>query len=207
MCYNIRVDATREEIAEYFRVNDVSLWPGPQNRLTIGQTVPIIQGQPDQPALGMMYWGFTPRWEKDPKGGMRPGNARAETLASTPMFRQAFRERRMILPATAFFEWIGEKGKKQLLPFRVGDQPIFGLPGVWDTWQLPDGTERRSFATITCPPTLDVAAYHNRMPVILGQSQSARWLSPETDAKALLDLLVPYPEGRVTAYPAEAYKP
>src|SRR5690349_21757897 len=103
-----------------------------------------------------MVWEFTLSWMKNPKGGMKPANARADTVATTAMFRGAFKRRRCIAPATGFYEWRGEKGQQELVPFTVPSMSLFGLPGIWDEWTRQDGTLQRSLAIITTDPNADI---------------------------------------------------
>ena len=209
MCYNIKVQATQEQIVQEFKlaVLEDAIWGAPRRHLTIGQNIPAVVLGETGNALDLFYWGFTPGWEKDPKGGMRPGNARRETIDTTPMFRGAFKLRRCIVPATGFYEWIGEKGNKQLLPFHVAGREIFGIPGVWDEWTAPDGSTRRSCAIVTCDPSADIRPYHDRMPVILERGDYSRYLSPDTCVKDAAQLLAPLPEGSILPDMAGAFKP
>ena len=212
MCYNVRIDMTRTEIAEFFRLESLQSadtlpdWEGPETRMTLGQMLPAATTSAGAVGLEMLYWGFTPAWMKDPKGGMKPGNARAETVATTPMFRQAFSRQRCVVPATGFYEWIGEKGSKKLLPFTASGLATFGLPGIWDEWQMPNGGVRRSCAIITCDPNGDIRPYHDRMPVILDQDEALAWLS-DAPSKDLQSLLRPFQEGALQAFPEQAFKP
>jgi len=82
---------SRAQLQEAFELVTAAAWSESKSRITIGQDLPAIVETPEGRMLDMMFWGFTPSWMKDPKGGMKPGNARAETVASTAMFRDAFR--------------------------------------------------------------------------------------------------------------------
>lgn len=127
--------------------------------------------------------------EKDPKGGKRPGNARAETLFSTPMFRASARDRRCRIPADGFYEWIGEPGSKKLVPFTVGDGEIFAFAGIWD--QTPDG--QQTCAIVTTEPNDLVRTIHDRMRVILAPEDYDIWLGKDTSTAELQSLLLPCP--------------
>jgi putative SOS response-associated peptidase YedK len=119
-----------------------------------------------QPAL--MLWGLLPEWSKDPLGGPRPFNARAETVAEKASFRGAWRHRRCLLPADAFFE----KGHR----IQRCDGDLFWLAGIWDRWIGPDGSEVESCCVLTTAPNALVAPLHNRMPVILPNGLEQAWL-------------------------------
>ncbi len=119
-----------------------------------------------QPAL--MLWGLLPEWSKDPLAGPRPFNARAETVAEKASFRGAWRHRRCLLPADAFFE----KGHR----IQRRDRDLFWLAGIWDRWIGPDGSEVESCCVLTTAPNALVAPLHNRMPVILPNGLEQAWL-------------------------------
>lgn len=210
MCYNTEVELTKEQIAEAFDLTNaaVTAWEGPNAHIGIGQNLPAIVQSADGRELEMMYWGFTPAWwSKDEKGGLKPGNARADTVATTPLFRGSFKSKRCIVPATGFYEWIGEKGQKRLLPFSLLDRPIFAFPGIWDEWKMPNGTTRRSVAIITTDPNIDFRVYHDRMPVVLDRDDEAKWLSPETKPGDLQTLLMPLADSQIVAHPDRAFSP
>jgi putative SOS response-associated peptidase YedK len=135
-----------------------------------------------------------PHWCTDADGGRKPINAKCETVASLPTFRDAYRRRRCLVPIDSFFEWRAIKGLKPKQPYAIGmksGEP-FALAGIWENWQ-PPGTEEwvRSFAIITTNSNKLVRAIHDRMPVIIAPQNHDRWLSPlDPDPR---DLLVPYP--------------
>jgi putative SOS response-associated peptidase YedK len=132
-------------------------------------------------------WGLVPSWAPDLKFGTRCINARAETVAKLPAFRGAFRKRRCLVPVNAFFEWSGEKGHR--LKWRIGlrEEPLFALAGLWEWWQdRESGTGVDSYTIVTCAANAAIAPLHDRMPVILRESDYARWLTPTSDSEALL---------------------
>jgi putative SOS response-associated peptidase YedK len=151
-------------------------------------------------SLDRLWWGLIPHWAKDP--GRRPINAKAETVASLPTFRDAYRLRRCIVPVDNFFEWKAIKGAKAKQPYAIAmkDRQPFGVAGIWENWKRP-GTEEwvRTFCIITCPANEMMSEIHDRMPVILPSSALDRWLSAvEPDPR---DLLVPYPSKDMTRWP------
>ncbi len=91
----------------------------------------------DEREVALLRWGLVPSWAKELKFGARCINARAETIASTPAFRSAYRKRRCLVPLNAFFEWSGEPGHK--VKWRIGlkDEPLFALAGLWEWWKDP----------------------------------------------------------------------
>jgi putative SOS response-associated peptidase YedK len=149
-----------------------------------------------------LVWGLIPYWTKEPKGGRKPINAKAESVASLPSFRDAYRKRRGLLPIDSFFEWRAIKGVSAKQPFAIGmksGEP-FALAAIWENWKNPSTQEWvRTFAVITCPANQLVADIHDRMPVIIPAAAYDRWLSDiEPDPR---DLLVPYPAEPMRMWP------
>jgi putative SOS response-associated peptidase YedK len=111
-------------------------------------------------------------------------NARAETVATTSTFRDAYAARRCLVPATNYFEWTTDperpKGKKLMWRFAVPAQPVFAFPGLWDHAETADGPVD-SFTLLTSAPGPNQASYHNRQPVILQRAQWSDWLNPAND--------------------------
>ncbi len=150
-----------------------------------------------------MRWGLVPSWAKDVEIGNRLINARAETLAEKPSFRQSFRQRRCVILADGFYEWQKPAGKGVSQPYyfrRVGGRP-FVFAGLWDAWRMPDGQELRSCTIVTCAANTLVAAVHERMPVILDGDSYLAWLASTTQPPDLQSLLQPYPAGQMDTYP------
>ncbi|HEV2126667.1 MAG TPA: SOS response-associated peptidase [Chloroflexota bacterium] len=153
-----------------------------------------------------MRWGLIPHWAKDPKIGNKLINARAETLAEKPSFREALKKRRCLIPADGFYEWHNVGGKKQPLRIVLKDRQPFAFTGLWDEWRPLDGSPAvRTCTIITCAPNELMAQVHHRMPVILPPEREAAWLDPrETNTDALLSLLVPYPADQMEIYRVSA---
>jgi putative SOS response-associated peptidase YedK len=132
-------------------------------------------------------WGLVPPWAPDLKFGTRCINARAETVARLPAFRSAFRKRRCLVPVNAFFEWSGEKGHRLKWRISVRDEPLFALAGLWEWWQDPQSGEGiASYTIVTCEANAAIAPLHDRMPVIVGATDYARWLDASADGQPLL---------------------
>ncbi len=130
-------------------------------------------------SLDPLRWGLIPYWCKDSKGGRKPINAKAETVARLPMFRDAYAQRRCILPVDGFFEWKAIKGLKEKQPFAIAmqDGSPFGIAGIWENWKEPaSGEWQRTFAIVTVSPNELLAQIHDRMPAILGKADYDRWL-------------------------------
>ena len=136
-------------------------------------------------SLEVMRWGLVPFWAKDIKVGFANINAKAEGIENKPAFREAFRQRRCLVPVDNFYEWKKVDGGKQ--PYAIA---------------LKGGERVRSFAIITTTPNELCAALHNRMPVVLKPEAWPVWLGEESaDASALKALLAPFPSEEMTCWP------
>jgi putative SOS response-associated peptidase YedK len=152
-------------------------------------------------SLDPLKWGLIPYWCKDPKGGRKPINAKAETVATLPTFRDAYRRRRCIVPVDGFYEWKAIKGQRAKQPYAIAmkDGSPFGIAGVWENWKDPaSGDWIRTFAIITTDANEMVADIHDRMPAILSPADYDRWLGLEPDPR---DLLRPYPANVMRMWP------
>jgi putative SOS response-associated peptidase YedK len=165
------------------------------------QTLPVIVGDGAN-NLTMMKWGLIPFWAKDPAIGSRMINARAETVAEKPAFKQSLRSRRCLVPASGFFEWKREGETRTPHYIHLKNEPLFAFAGLYDRWRDPDGQEVLSYSIITTEPNDLMAPIHNRMPVVLDREDEGIWLDPDiTDPERLLPLLRPYPARAMEAYP------
>lgn len=156
--------------------------------------------------LRLMRWGLIPSWAKDPSVGARMINARSETLAEKPAFRNALKRRRCLIVADGFYEWQKQPGGKVPMFITLKDRQPFGFAGLYETWTEPEsGASVTTCTIITGPANALVAPIHDRMPIILPSGAYDRWLDPQEMNTALLtDLLKPYPAGQMMAYPVSA---
>jgi len=168
-----------------------------------GQEHWVIRQQPKtgERTLDRLWWGLIPYWCKDAGGGRKPINAKGETVASLPTFRDGYRRRRCLLPVDNFFEWKAVEGSKAKQPFAIAmksGEP-FALAGIWENWRRPGSEDWiRTFAVITTAANELVSDIHPRMPVIIPLTASDRWLSSiEPDPR---DLLVPFPAEPMTTW-------
>src|SRR5262245_37967170 len=155
--------------------------------------------------LDRLWWGLIPNWIKEAAPRQKPINATAERVATAPMFRVAYAERRCLVPVDNFFEWAKAKGKRPRQPYAVAmrsGEP-FALAGIWESWRHPEtGEVVRTICIITTPANEMIDAIHDRMPVILPPQAFDRWLSTiEPDPR---DLLVSYPSDLMTMWPVSA---
>jgi putative SOS response-associated peptidase YedK len=139
---------------------------------------PVVRLHPETHArhLDLLRWGLVPHWAKDPKSVRQPINARAETVATSQMFRDALARRRCLVPADAFYEWqTTETGKQPYAIARTDGQPMV-FAGLWEGWRGTDGTVMRTFTIVTTNANTVLRPLHERMPVILEPVDWPAWL-------------------------------
>lgn len=176
-------------------------------RYNIAPTQPVaavVQGKHGR-ALTHFHWGFVPSWAKDMSMAGRMINARAETAAEKPSFRNAFRRRRCLVPMTGFYEWQTQGGRKQPHYIQVVDTPVFAVAGLWEMWESAEGDTLQSCTLLTTEPNELMANIHNRMPVIVAPRDYALWLDVGAPLPAVESLLRPYPAERMVHRPVSTY--
>lgn len=152
--------------------------------------------------MGYLKWGLIPPWAKDLSIGNRLINARAETLAEKPSFKNAFRKKRCLIIADSFYEWRRHEDKtKTPMRIKLKSDGLFALAGIWEQWKSPEGEAIFSCSVITTTPNQLMTDIHDRMPVILHPENEKTWLNPAiTDTKFLQQFFVPYDEAQMEAY-------
>jgi len=204
MCGRYRLSRRKEILAEQFDTNFDDLDWEPRYNIAPTQSVPVIRQGANPPArqATMMRWGLIPSWSLNPNVGARTINARAETAASKPSFRDPLRKQRCLVPADAFYEWRRSAKENQPFCFEVGDGAIFAFAGLWDRWRAPDGRLVESCTILTTTPNELLAGVHDRMPAILSAEFYDRWLDPRMqDMTRVLAMLRPYDSKRMRRYP------
>ncbi len=154
----------------------------------------------DERQIELFRWGLVPHWADDPGIGNRLINARAETVAQKPAFRDAFKQHRCLVLADSYYEWQAGANGKTPYRFVLDSGEPFAFAGLWAEWKDANGDPLRSFTLITTSPNATTAPVHNRMPVILRPEAEARWLDPATHPAELHELLQPYPDDQMHAY-------
>jgi putative SOS response-associated peptidase YedK len=159
----------------------------------IGPTAPVLGVRERHGArvLSEFVWGLLPGWADDPKVAARAFNARAESVASKPLFRQAFQRRRLLVPVDGFYEWAAVPGASRKQPYffeRADGDPVV-LAGLWEYWAR-NGDQRRSATVLTSRAGPDMPV-HDRQPIVLGPDDWARWLDPSADEEDLRALFEP----------------
>ncbi len=206
MCGRFRLGKGREALKKFFGTyNDIE-WE-PRYNIAPTQDVVAVRQDPREPrrALSLMRWGLVPSWSKDSSTAAKMINARCETAAELPAFRDALRSRRCIIPADGFYEWqkLG-KGKQPYCIALAGDS-IFAFAGLWDRWKSPEGSTVETCSILTTQANDLVRDVHDRMPVILPVDAYDLWLDPGfTKREGILELLKPLPAGAMKKYPVGA---
>jgi len=189
MCGRFALDVTDVEIRQHFGLDELQPWQ-PRYNIAPSLDVPVIYQGPAGRAGQMMRWGLVPHWSKGPDNRYSMINARAETVADKPAYRDPFKRSRCLVPATGYYEWKpGPEGKEPYY-LRPKGERVFALAGLWDEWQ-GEGGSIRSFSLITTDANPQSAAVHDRMPVIIAPAQYEQWLA-DNDPAALQALMRPW---------------
>jgi putative SOS response-associated peptidase YedK len=154
-----------------------------------------------EPRGELLRWGLVPHWAKDPGMGAKMINARAETVAEKPAFRDAFAARRCLIVADGFYEWRREGGRPQPMWITRADGEPFAFAGLWATWHGPDEQVLRTCSIVTTHANDALAPIHDRMPVMLAPETEADWLDPAAPPELLHELLRPAPDREVAHRP------
>jgi len=201
MCGRFTLTTPAERVQREFELLEI---PDLEARYNIAPTQNIlaIRHSTDGNEAGMFKWGLIPSWAKDVSIGAKLINARSETVAEKPSFREAFKRRRCIIPADGFYEWQRTGGKKQPYYFHLKDDRLFGFAGLWEKWRTPDGESLETCSILTTDANEVLRPVHDRMPVILHPDTYDLWLD-EDDRKQDLrkELLSPYSASEMAAYP------
>jgi putative SOS response-associated peptidase YedK len=197
MCGRFSLGATDAEILAEFKASRQQAEEY-QKRFNIApsQIVAAVRQIESDRTLSGLKWGLIPSWAKDADIGNRMINARGESITEKPSFKNAFKSRRCLIPASGFFEWkrAGDKGKQPFY-FYLKDKPVFGFAGLWESWvDKETGEETESCTIITTEANDVLKPVHDRMPVIIKPDDYEFWLDAKVkDAEQLEKLLAPYP--------------
>jgi putative SOS response-associated peptidase YedK len=213
MCGRFALTATAEETAAFLGLAELEAFPA---RYNIAPTQPVLMALagapqppgsnlPDRTAL-LVRWGLIPGWVKDTREFPLLFNARSESAAEKASFRAAMRHRRALVPATGFYEWAqapgGRRGKGQAYWIRPRHGGLIAFAGLVENYAEPGGSEMDTGAILTTAANADIGHIHERMPVVIGQEDFARWLDcRENEPRHVADLLKPAPPGFFEAVP------
>src|SRR5580765_2430229 len=192
MCGRFAQQRPASELAEIFAAEPLADELGPRFNVAPTDEALVVVQREERRAITAYRWGLIPHWAESAKVGSRMFNARAETLASSPAFRDAFIRKRCLVPVDGFYEWKLEGTIRQ--PFLIGrtDGTPLTLAGLWAGWRDP-ATERVvwTFTIVTSRPNDQMADLHDRMPVVVPEDVWPLWLDPLTDASELRAILEP----------------
>lgn len=183
-----------------FRLANAILDIKPRYNIAPAQNVPVIKKKKlTENELEIMRWGLIPFWAKDPNIGYKMINARSETVLEKPSFKNSFKTKRCLVPATGFYEW--EKQGSEKIPhyFHLKDKQYFAFAGLYDIWKDPEGNEIKTFTIITTKPNSLVSNIHDRMPVIIEEKDEQEWLMND-DLGFLESLLKSYTPKEMDEY-------
>jgi putative SOS response-associated peptidase YedK len=205
MCGRVKLPEDYSEIKIIVRFDDLAPAPNfkPSWNIAPTQDLLVAARNPESGARwpALMRWGLVPWFAKDIKAGAPLFNARADTIAAKPAFRDAWRAgRRCLVVTDGFYEW--RRGDKQPFAISRADGPLTIMAGLWETWKSPAGERIRSCTIITTESNEVIGALHDRMPVILAEEDWPAWLGETpADEAALKALLRPYPSERIKLWP------
>lgn len=190
MCGRYKQNTDGDTLAELFRARRRTRLKEPYGTAHPGTELPVIRENAGGRYIDDLNWGFVPHWAKDDKGS-RFINARAETAAEKPSFRDAYRLRRCLIPADGFIEWDARTSPKTPYDITLASRAPFVFAGLWDRWTNPvDGEVKDSFVLLTIPAAPALAPIHDRMPVMLTDSADIdRWLARDTRGAVLAEII------------------
>lgn len=206
MCGRFGAEREYVQLALRYQAVVTAIDPGPRYNVAPTDPVPVVVAHEGERYLTHHRWGLVPHWAKDLSIGTRMINARAETVATLPAFRESFASRRCIIPATRFYEWQRVGDRKQPYTILRSDGFPMSFAGLWASWSDQRTRERvLSCAIVTTTANAMMAPLHDRMPVVLEDEALGMWLDPSlTDTGALLHMLVPCAEDVLFAYAVSA---
>jgi putative SOS response-associated peptidase YedK len=207
MCGRYRLSRRKQIIEEQFDTTDWQDDWSPRYNIAPTQPIPVIRQHPKEPVrqISTMRWGLIPSWAHDPSAAAKMINARSETAATKPAFRDSLKFRRCLIPADAFYEWQRTSTSKQPFCFEVDDGGLFAFAGLWERWRDPSGQWVKSCSILTTTPNAVTSGVHDRMPVILDPDSYDLWLDPGmTKVEAVSDLLKPCDARLMRCYPVSS---
>jgi putative SOS response-associated peptidase YedK len=204
MCGRFARRSTQEVLADWFGVPIEEMpWFEPTFNAAPQSVQPVVRVNRDTGGreFALLKWGLVPFWAKDAKMAYSTINARAEEVNTKPAYREAFRKRRCLIPADAFYEWrkVDPKNKRPYAIALKSDKP-YAFAGLWELWRPKEREPLETFTIITTDPNELVEPMHDRMPAILEPGEYERWLDASDAVRPPIDLLRPYPAEKMRAW-------
>lgn len=199
MCGRFALRVSPAELITRFGLDECAGFT-PSYNIPPGTDIPVIRQSPEgMRVLHLLRWGLVPHWSKDPAIGAKLNNARGESVAEKPSFRDAFKRRRCLIPANGFFEWKAEGKIKQPYYISLKSGEPMAMGGLWESWKAPDGSILRTVCVVTTSPNAVMTPIHDRMPVIVAPENRQSWLSGTPEEIA--GIVAPYRDGELQAWP------
>ena len=193
MCGRVSQQRPASELAEIFAAEPLADDLGARFNVAPTDEALVVVQREERRAITAYRWGLIPHWADSAKVGSRMFNARAETLTSSPAFRDAFRRKRCLVPVDGFYEWQRIGARRQPFSIARADGRPLVLAGLWSGWRDPAADRVvRTFTIVTSGPNEQMSTLHDRMPVIVPEDAWSLWLDPELeDYGELQGLLAP----------------
>ena len=205
MCGRFALFAAGDEIAERFPLPEPPLLDSRYN-IAPSQTVVTVRSTDAAREARFLRWGLIPSWASNPKIAYQLSNARSETVSQKPSFRSAFKQRRCLIPASAYYEWVSGNGKsKQPYCIRPRDGGLFAFAGLWERWNDPQGQPVETCTIVTTEANELMRPLHDRMPVVLDMAGEDVWLDTRSAADKLRSLFVPFSSNKMEAFPVSSF--
>lgn len=213
MCGRFMLLGSPEEVAEFLSLIELEDFPARYNIAPTQPILVVVESEAPEPGSNLpkrqallARWGLLPGWLKDPNGFPLLINARAETAIGKASFRAAMRHRRVLVPASGFYEWRrpdkDEGGKPQAYFIKPKRGGVVAFAGLLETWSSADGSEVDTAAILTTSANRSIARIHDRMPVVIAPEDFSRWLDCKTqEPREVADLMVPADEDFFEAIP------
>jgi putative SOS response-associated peptidase YedK len=203
MCGRFSQQRPASELAEIFAAEPLADEPGPRYNVAPTDEALVVVQRDDRRAITAYRWGLIPHWAADAKIASRTFNARAETLTTSPAFRDALRRKRCLVPVDGFYEWKREGRVRRPFLISATDERPLALAGLWAGWRDPaTDLVRRTFTIVTTTPNELISTLHDRMPVVVPPDAWSLWLDPALeDPGELQGLLLPSDDLELTLRP------
>ena len=202
MCGRYATTLPPEMMVELFNLLNKIDFP-PRYNITPTQPIATIWEQQGRRTIQLVRWGFVPNWVKDPREFSLLINARAETMAEKPSFRDAVRHGRCIIPASGYYEWMkGKDGTRRPYYITMADGSPMVFAGLYSNWAGPNGEEIDTACIVTVEPNLEISSIYDRMPAILQGQAIEDWLNTgEVGALEAASLAKPPDAGAMKYHP------
>jgi putative SOS response-associated peptidase YedK len=191
VCGRFGLFVTPAVLEEYFELADgtAALAAPARYNLTPGQAVAVVREHEGRRRVDALQWGLIPFWAKDVTIGRKLINARLDSIATKPAFREAWTRRRCLIPASGFYEWSTPVGGRKRPHFiRPADEPLLALAGLWERWRSPTGEKLETCVIVTTDANAQLAQIHDRMPLLVPRDAFALWLDPQSSAADVTEL-------------------